>query len=329
VGLPGVTVLLVSHDAAFLAEVSTDVIHFVDLGLEFFSDGWEAFRRLRPHAALGGRALEAAAAAVNEAASAEEGWREPAAAPACGEGAEEEAAAAMAAAAAALAAGLIKPFVFPDPGLLDGVKSRNRCVLRCSELTFAYPGAAKPTLRAVSARLCLASRVAVVGANGAGKSTLVRLLVGEEALPAHGGAAAAGEAPVWRHHALRVAYVAQHALHHLESGAGGNAVQYMQGRFATGRDREDAFKSTLRLTAEEEALRDARGGVAAICGRRQRGKELFYEVRKTGRAEKDNSWEPVRRCGRARCSLTRAQLSFLQAMPPYVMKLVRDYDERA
>ena len=32
-----------------------------------------------------------------------------------------------------------------------------------------------------------------------------------------------------------------------------------------------------------------------------------------GRPEKDNSWEP---------------LSFLQAMPPYVLKLVRDYDER-
>jgi ATPase subunit of ABC transporter with duplicated ATPase domains len=40
----------------------------------------------------------------------------------------------------------------------------------------------------------------------------------------------------------------------------------------------------------------------------------MYEVRKAGRtSDADNSWEP---------------LSFLRAMPAYVMKLVHDYDER-
>ena len=50
-------------------------------------------------------------------------------------------------------------------------------------------------------------RVAVVGPNGAGKSTLIKLLVGE--LDVKRG-------KVWRHHNLRVAYVAQHSFDHLE-----------------------------------------------------------------------------------------------------------------
>ena len=146
-----------------------------------------------------------------------------------------------------------------------------------------------------------------MGANGAGKTTLLRLLVGEAPPPAEGCGT------LWRHESLRVAYVAQHALHHLEAAQAQTPVAYIQERFARGRDAEDLKKSTLALTPEERAMSEARGGVAAVQGRRLQNKELFYEVRKTGRPEKDNSWEP---------------LSFLSKMPPYVMKLVRDYDER-
>ena len=44
-------------------------------------------------------------------------------------------------------------------------------------------------------------------ANGAGKSTLIKLLTGE--MQPQAGA-------VWKHPNTRVAYVAQHAFHHLE-----------------------------------------------------------------------------------------------------------------
>ena len=44
-------------------------------------------------------------------------------------------------------------------------------------------------------------------ANGAGKSTLIKLLTGETE---------ACEGAVWRHPNLRLAYVAQHAFHHVE-----------------------------------------------------------------------------------------------------------------
>ena len=59
----------------------------------------------------------------------------------------------------------------------------------------------------VTLQCALNTRVAVVGANGAGKSTMVKLLTGE-LLP--------DEGTVWKHPNMRVAYVAQHAFHHLE-----------------------------------------------------------------------------------------------------------------
>jgi elongation factor 3 len=45
------------------------------------------------------------------------------------------------------------------------------------------------------------------GPNGAGKSTLIKVLTGETE-PTAG--------TVWKHPNLRIAYVAQHAFHHLE-----------------------------------------------------------------------------------------------------------------
>lgn len=49
--------------------------------------------------------------------------------------------------------------------------------------------------------------MAVLGPNGAGKSTMIKVLTGE--LEPNFGT-------VWRHPNMRVAYVAQHAFHHIE-----------------------------------------------------------------------------------------------------------------
>ena len=49
--------------------------------------------------------------------------------------------------------------------------------------------------------------MAVLGPNGAGKSTMIKVLTGEME-PTYGN--------VWRHPNMRVAYVAQHAFHHIE-----------------------------------------------------------------------------------------------------------------
>eukprot|EP00435_Cladocopium_sp_Y103_P025953 s2172_g6.t1 len=94
-------------------------------------------------------------------------------------------------------------------GPLEGVKSRSKVILRMNNVSFTYPtkDADKPTIMDVSLTVSQVSRVAVIGANGAGKSTAIKVLVGEQ-LPTEG--------TIWKAQGLRLAYVAQHAFHHLE-----------------------------------------------------------------------------------------------------------------
>merc|ERR1719198_1389437 len=65
-------------------------------------------------------------------------------------------------------------FTFPDPGALEGVKSRSKVILRMNNVTFQYPTKDKPTIMDVSLTVSQCSRVAVIGANGAGKSTAIK-----------------------------------------------------------------------------------------------------------------------------------------------------------
>ena len=51
--------------------------------------------------------------------------------------------------------------------------------------------------------------------------------------------------------------------------------------------------TNLMLTEEEEALRNVRGNVSHIVSRSVRGKTLMYECKRSGRKDKDNSWEPL------------------------------------
>lgn len=88
------------------------------------------------------------------------------------------------------------------------------------------------------------SRVGVIGPNGAGKSTMIKLLTGETE-PQEGS--------VYRHPALRIGYVSQHATHHIERHLEKTPVQYIQWRFQDGYDRELLEKTTRVLTDEEKA----------------------------------------------------------------------------
>jgi len=99
-------------------------------------------------------------------------------------------------------------FTFPTPGAMEGVKSRSKTVLKMVDVTFQYPTKDKPTIMNVNLTVSQVSRVAVIGANGAGKSTAIKVLVGEQK-PTEGS--------MWKASGLRMAYVAQHAFHHLKS----------------------------------------------------------------------------------------------------------------
>merc|ERR1719230_1054240 len=109
-------------------------------------------------------------------------------------------------------------FTFPAPGPLEGVKSRTKVILRMNNITFTYPSKDKPTIMDVNLTVSQVSRVAVIGANGAGKSTAIKVLVGEQK-PTEGS--------MWKASGLRMAYVAQHAFHHLEKHMNKTPVQYI------------------------------------------------------------------------------------------------------
>merc|ERR1712178_488056 len=137
-------------------------------------------------------------------------------------------------------------WVFPTPGPLEGVKSRGRTILKMNDVNFKYPSHEKNTVEHVSLTVCQASRVAVVGANGAGKSTAIKLLIGE-LKPISGS--------IWRHQNMRLAYVAQHAFHHLEKHMDKTAVDYIMWRFAGADDKESLENINMEVTDDDEKKR--------------------------------------------------------------------------
>ncbi|MCJ1264865.1 hypothetical protein MMC22_004740 [Lobaria immixta] len=180
-------------------------------------------------------------------------------------------------------------FKFPSPGLLSGVKSSTRAIIRMTNCTYTYPGASKPSLQDVTCALTLSSRTAIIGANGAGKSTLIKLLTGET-IPQIGR--------VEKHPNLRIGYIKQHALEHVEMHMEKTPNQYLQWRYANGDDREVLMKQTRVLTPEDKAqmekyvdLGDGKGGrrIENLMGRQKWKKSFQYEVKWVNMLPKHNS----------------------------------------
>lgn len=169
-------------------------------------------------------------------------------------------------------------FKFPNPGLLAGIKSATKAIIRMTNCSYTYPGASKPSLQDVTCTLTLSSRTAIIGANGAGKSTLIKLLTGET-IPQTGR--------VEKHPNLRIGYIKQHALEHVEMHMEKTPNQYLQWRYANGDDREVLLKQTRILSDEDRAqmdkfvdLGDGKGErrIEALMGRQKWKKTFQYEV---------------------------------------------------
>ena len=180
-------------------------------------------------------------------------------------------------------------FKFPPPGILTGVKSNTKAIIRMSNVSYTYPGASKPSLSDVSCALSLSSRTAIIGPNGAGKSTLIKLLTGE-VIPQTGR--------VEKHPNLRIGYIKQHALEHVEMHLEKTPNQYLQWRYANGDDREVLMKQTRILTPEDKAqmdkmidLGDGKGlrKLEALLGRQKWKKSFQYEVKWLNWLPKHNS----------------------------------------
>merc|ERR1719498_1838631 len=196
-------------------------------------------------------------------------------------------------------------FNFPNPGALPGINSKGKAILKMTNITFTYPGAPKPQLNNVSVQVSLSSRVACVGENGAGKSTMIKLLVGEIE-PQTGD--------VWKHPNARIAYVAQHAFHHIESHLNKTPNEYIRWRYANqGEDKESLVKVTMQFTEEEEKLQktpyeisftDEESGkitkvkkvVSELVGGRKtnKSKEYEYEVKYAGSSVDSREYLPAK-----------------------------------
>ena len=133
-------------------------------------------------------------------------------------------------------------FKFPEPGYLEGVKTKQKAIVKVSNMTFQYPGTSKPQISDISFQCSLSSRIAVIGPNGAGKSTLINVLTGE-LLPTSG--------EVYTHENCRIAYIKQHAFAHIESHLDKTPSEYIQWRFQTGEDRETMDRANRQINEND------------------------------------------------------------------------------
>ncbi|KAF4217010.1 hypothetical protein CNMCM8980_003978 [Aspergillus fumigatiaffinis] len=138
-------------------------------------------------------------------------------------------------------------FKFPEPGFLEGVKTKAKAIIRVSNMSFQYPGTPKPQLTDINFQVSLGSRIAVIGPNGAGKSTLVNVLTGE-LIPTGGD--------VYQHENIRIAYIKQHAFAHIDHHLDKTPSEYIQWRFQTGEDRETMDRANKIVTEDDEKAMD-------------------------------------------------------------------------
>ncbi|KAI0542588.1 elongation factor 3 [Xylaria digitata] len=138
-------------------------------------------------------------------------------------------------------------FTFPEPGFLEGVKTKAKAILRATKMSFQYPGTPKPQITDITFQCSLGSRIAVIGPNGAGKSTLINVLTGE-LIPT------AGE--IYQHENIRIAYIKQHAFAHIDNHLDKTPSEYIQWRFQTGEDRETMDRANKIITEDDEKAMD-------------------------------------------------------------------------
>ena len=184
-------------------------------------------------------------------------------------------------------------FKLPDPPFLDGVKTKEKALLKMRKVGFQYPSQPVQQLYDITLQVSLSSRVAILGPNGSGKSTLVKLLTGEME-PNKGG-------EVWKHPNLVIGYVAQHAFHHIDQHLDKTPLEYMLWRYQTGEDLEEMMKANRQIS-EEEQQKMKEGGVVVVEGQKRLIDEIItrkklkqsyeYEVSFKNLSSSENIWMP-------------------------------------
>lgn len=197
-----------------------------------------------------------------------------------------------------LEAGEEYKFKLPDPPLLDGVKTKEKSLLKMRKVNFQYPTSKVQQLYDINLQVSLSSRVAILGPNGSGKSTLVKLLTGEtEPTLPEGSTQSLGE--VWKHPNLVIGYVAQHAFHHIDHHLDKTPLDYMLWRYQTGEDLEEMMKVSRQMTPEEEqkmkegatvVVEGVKRIIDELLARKKLKQSYEYEISFKGLSSTENIW---------------------------------------
>lgn len=182
-------------------------------------------------------------------------------------------------------------FKLPDPPLLEGVKTKEKSLIKMRGVGFKYPSQTQQQLYDITLQVSLSSRVAILGPNGSGKSTLVKLLIGDTE-PNCGG-------EIWKHPNLVIGYVAQHAFHHIDQHLDKTPLEYMLWRYQTGEDLEEMMKGSRQIS-EEEQQKMKEGSVVVVEGQKRLIDEILarkklkqsyeYEISFKGLSSSENIW---------------------------------------
>ena len=168
------TILLVSHDRAFLNEVCTDIIRFADLKLTYYKGNYDIYEGTRKEMLLvQQRQYEAQRAKVAHMQEFVDKFR-------------------FNAKRASLVQSRIKAIEKEERELCEAVVDERefsfsfldagqlgRPIIQIEGVTFGYDQEAAPLFKDAHLNLDQSSRVALVGPNGAGKSTLLNLIQGK------------------------------------------------------------------------------------------------------------------------------------------------------
>jgi elongation factor 3 len=185
-------------------------------------------------------------------------------------------------------------FSFPEPGFLEGVKTKAKAILRATKMSFQYPGTEKPQIQDITFQCSLGSRIAVIGPNGAGKSTLINVLTGE-LIPTQG--------EIYQHENIRIAYIKQHAFAHIDNHLDSTPSEYIQWRFQTGEDRETMDRANKIITEDDEQamnkifkIQDTQRRIIGIHSRRKFKNSYEYECSFAigeNVGQKNERWTPM------------------------------------
>ncbi len=98
---------------------------------------------------------------------------------------------------------------------------------------------------------------------------------------------------VWKHPNARVAYVAQHAFHHIENHLNKTPNEYIRWRYANGEDKESLVKVSMVLTEDEGKLQKEPFEVVwkDDDGKTQKANKVVVELTGSRRENKQKEYE--------------------------------------